>query len=690
MARARGRGRGLHRLVPLLVAFLVAATVLGVLAAGLSVPSVAALGALTSAGDEAFMSLPSSFTVKQLPEGSRILAADGTVIATPEEEDRKVVRLSQVAPIMRQAQVAIEDSRFYTHGAIDLTGLTRAVIQDVRTGTASEGASTLTQQFVKLTLQAQALREGKNAAAEAAVAKTLPRKLTELRYATGLERTWSKDEILQGYLNLAYYGDGAYGVEAAARHYFGVHASALTLPEAALLAGLVQSPSTTDPVHHPKEATARRNVVLGRMHELGLITTAQMRAAVRHPVTADLNVTYPRATCPASPYPYFCSFIINWLEDQPALGPTRQARRDLLFRGGLTVQTTLDPAVEKDANKALRAVAPENNGLGVAAAAYVTQPGTGNLLALGQDTAYGTSASAGQTEVNYAVDTAYGGSRGFQFGSTAKAFSLVTAMEQGLGTHASIDAPAAGPSQAATFSRSQFPQPCGLYNAWHVYNDTAWGGGTMPLMEATAQSTNTAFVALASKIGVCAIHKTMTAFGMHDASGAPIGTFPPQVVLGAQQVSPQTLANAYAALAAGGVLCRTRPVTSITQGSKVILASQPSCHRVADAGSVSQATQYLMYNMTHGSGILNQLKGRPSAGKTGTADGNAQSWFVGYTPQLTTAVWVGNPVDQTRRMFNVSMAGKSCTAMTGACYAAPIWRRIMTAALAGEPAVPMP
>ncbi|HET9631918.1 MAG TPA: transglycosylase domain-containing protein [Terrabacter sp.] len=682
--------RGLHRIVPLLAAFVVAAVVLGVLGAGLSVPSVIAVGRLTAVGDDTFMSLPSTFTVQQLQQGSQILAADGSVIATPQGQDRRVVPLSRVAPVMREAQVAIEDSRFYTHGAIDLTGLTRAVIDDVRTGTASEGASTLTQQFVKLTLQDQALREGRNAAADAAVAKTLPRKLTELRYAAGLERTWSKDQILEGYLNLAYYGDGAYGVEAAALHYFGVHASELTLPEAATLAGLVQSPSTTDPVRHPEEALARRDVVLGRMHELGLVTTAAWRAALRRPLTADLHVTYAPATCASSRYPYFCSFVIGWLEQQPELGPTRQARHDLLFRGGLTVHTTLDPSVEKDANDALRAVAPTNNALGVAAAAYVTQPGTGNVLAIGQDTAYGTSASSGQTEVDYSVDTAYGGSRGFQFGSTAKAFSLVTAMEQGLGTNASVDAPAAGPHQAATFSRSQFPQPCGLYSSWKVYNDEAWGGGTMPLMTATAKSTNTAFVALASRIGVCAIHQTMTAFGMHDASGAPIGTYPPQVVLGAQQVSPQTLANAYAAIAAGGVLCRTRPVTSITQGGTVLFAPPPSCARVADAGAVSQATQYLMYNMTHGSGIRNQLAGRPSAGKTGTADGNAQSWFVGYTPQLATAVWVGNPVDQTRRMFDVSMAGKSCTAMTGACFAAPIWRRIMDAALAGQPALPMP
>ena len=682
--------RDVGRTTRLLGAFLTASLLLGLLATGIYLPSVAALGGLADSGSSAFLSLPQAFDVEPLSEGSRILASDGSLIAMPEDQNRQVVPLALVAPVMRTSQVAIEDSRFYEHGAIDPKGLARAMIDDLRTGQATEGASTLTQQFVKLTLETQALRAGQDAAAEAAVARTLPRKLTELRYAVALERTWSKDQILQGYLNLAYYGDGAYGVEAAARHYFGVHASALELDEAATLAGLVQSPSTTDPVHHPKEAQARRNVVLERMHDLGELTDTQWRAAVQHPLASDLHVTHPPSTCLQSRYPYFCSFIIRWLEQQPALGPTRQARHDLLFGGGLTVHTTLDPAIEKQVNRALQRVAPQDNSLGVAAAAYVTEPGTGKVLALGQDTAYGSDASAGDTEVNYSVDGRYGGSAGFQFGSTAKAFSLVTAMEQGLGTDASVDAPAADNHHAATFTPKQFPQPCGLDSDWQVYNDEAWKGGRMSLMNATAKSTNTAFVALASRIGVCAIHQTMTDFGIHGADGTPLGTYPPQVILGAQGISPQTLANGYAGIAAGGVLCQTYPVTSIERGDSTLWAPQPSCHRVADAKAVGDATRYLMYNMTHGSGILNQLAGRPSAGKTGTADKNAESWFVGYTPQLTTAVWVGNPVHQSRPMFDVSMAGKSCTAMTGACFAAPIWRRIMEGALARAPALPMP
>ncbi|WP_461049385.1 transglycosylase domain-containing protein [Terrabacter koreensis] len=244
----------------------------------------------------------------QPAQGSHILAADGSVIATPQDEDRVVVPLSEVAPVMRTAQVAIEDSRFYDHGAIDPQGLARAVLEDLRTGQASEGASTLTQQFVKLSLQAQALRDGQTAAARAAIAKTIPRKLEDLRYAVALERSWSKDEILQGYLDLAYYGDGAYGVEAAARHYFDVHASALTLTEAATLAGLVQSPSTTDPAHHPRAAQARRNVVLARMRALDELTPRQYAAAVARPLSRDLTTrrcarSHPSATASGSPQP---------------------------------------------------------------------------------------------------------------------------------------------------------------------------------------------------------------------------------------------------------------------------------------------------------------------------------------------------------------------------------------------------
>ncbi|MEO7131769.1 MAG: transglycosylase domain-containing protein [Dermatophilaceae bacterium] len=678
------------RTFTLLAAFVSAALVLGVLAAGLLIPEAAAVGALAQSSGDAFNSLPSDFTVNPLSQGSRILAADGTLIATPQDKNRQIVTLDHIAPIMRQAQVAIEDSRFYEHGPIDPQGLVRAGLEDLRTGAATQGGSTLTQQFVKMSLQEQALASGNVSAAKAATAKSLLRKIVELRYAVALGRKWDKDQILQGYLNLAYYGDQAYGVEAAALHYFDVHASALSLTEAATLAGLVRSPSLTDPVHYPAAATARRNVVLDRMHELGIINGATLKKAKARPMKADLHVTNPPSTCAASTYPYFCEFIIRWLEEQPALGPDVATRKARIYAGGLTIHTTLDPQVQQTIDRSIREVAPENNHLGVAAAAYVTEPGTGKVLAFGQNTKFGLSASSGGTAVDYALDQRYGGSGGFQFGSTAKAFSLVTAMAQGLGTDATVTGPGATPQHAATFTPKDFPQPCGLSQDWNVFNDEAWAGGTVSLKTATAKSTNTAFVALAKKIGVCAIRDTMVAFGIHASNGDPLGKYPPQIILGAQEVSPQTMANAYAGLAADGTLCQTYPVTGISVGAKSIWAPKPSCKQVADPSAVSQATQYLEYNMTHGSGILNQLPGRVSAGKTGTADGNSQSWFVGYTPGLTTAVWVGNATDPTRKMFNVSMQGKSCTAMTGACFAAPIWRRIMERTLSGTPAQPMP
>ncbi|MEP7333522.1 MAG: transglycosylase domain-containing protein [Terracoccus sp.] len=686
----RVRPPGIAHAFTLLAAFLAAALVLGVLAAGLLLPEAAAVGALTQSSVAAFNSLPSNFTVNPLSEGSRILAADGSLIATPQDQNRRIVSLGQVAPIMRQAQVAIEDNRFYEHGPIDPQGLARAALEDLRTGATTQGGSSLTQQFVKMSLQEQALASGDASAAQAATAKSVLRKVTELRYAVALGREWSKDQILQGYLNLAYYGDQAYGVEAASLHYFDVHASALNLTEAATLAGLVQSPSRTDPVHYRAAATARRNVVLERMHQLGIITPAQLKAAMARPLAADLHVTNPTSTCAASAYPYFCDFVIRWLEEQPALGPDVATRRARIYSGGLTIRTTLDPQVQQTVNRSIREVAPENNHLAVAAAAYVTQPGTGKVLAFGQNTTFGLTASSGGTAVDYALDQRYGGSGGFQFGSTAKAFSLVTAMATGLGTDATVTGTGATPQHAATFTPRDFPQPCGLSRNWDVLNDEAWGGGTISLKTATAKSTNTAFVALAKQIGVCAIRDTMVAFGIHAANGEPLGTYPPQVILGAQEVSPQTMANAYAGLAADGTLCQTYPVTDISVGGESIWAPKPSCTQVADPSAVSQATTYLEYNMTHGSGLLNQLPGRVSAGKTGTSNGNSQSWFVGYTPGLTTAVWVGNPTHPTRPMFNVSMQGKSCTAMTGACFAAPIWRKIMERTLSGTPTQAMP
>ena len=683
-----GRKKTIGGVFGLLGAFLAASMTLGLLLSGLFLPLVSGAGMMANAGVQAFESLPSDFTFDPLAQQSRILAADGTVIATPQIENRVVVPLNEVAPIMRRAQVAIEDHRFYEHGGVDMQGIMRALFSNLSSG-GSQGASTITQQFVKLSLQQQATDRGDTEGARAAVEKNYMRKLKELKYAVALEHKMSKDQILQGYLNIAYYGDGSYGVQAAALHYFSVPASKLTLTQAATLAGLVQNPSTTDPVNFPKRAQDRRNTVLERMHSLGIITDKQYTTAIARPLAKDMRVSEPRGNCAASPYPYYCDFITNWLLEQPNLGKTRKDRLNLLKRGGITVQTTLDTRIQRLTQDSINAQVPIGNKSKVGAAAFVAEPGTGKVLAFAQNTKYGNG-GWGNTQINWAVNTEYGGSMGFQFGSTAKAFSLLTAMESGMTTRSTVNAAAAGDTPH-TYQPDEFGDTCGPGGPWQVTNDTSFRGGPISLMQATALSTNTAFVALAQEVGTCNVRDTATRLGLTQANGEPIGHYAPEIILGSDEVAPQSVANAYATLAAGGQRCDMYPVTQVIQNKKVIWQPKPKCEQVADPDAVAAVDQFLMYNMTNGSGQMNQLRGRESAGKTGTSNKSNESWFAGYTPQLSVAVWVGTPDDGDKRwMKNITLGGKYCAKMHGACFAAPIWKNIMNGALAGKPAIDFP
>ncbi len=585
--------------ISLLGAFVAAAMVLGLLAAGLFMPAVGATGALARNGVDIFNELPGEFKTDPLKQQSRILAADGKVIATPAEQNRIIVPLDQVAPIMRKAQVAIEDHRFYDHGGFDLQGVVRAAIANVRTGATTSGASSLTQQYVKISLQYTALNQGDEQAAAAAVRKDYLRKLKEVKYAITLEKQMTKDEILAGYLNLVYYGDQAYGVEAASRHYFSVPASKLTLSQAALLAGLTQNPGITDPVNYPERALARRNVVLDRMHELKIISDVNWQAAKKRTIKQDLKVSEAKSTCLASPYPYWCEFVINYVETMPELGKTVEQRRRLLRTGGLTVHTTLDPKIQKIVQEEVTRKVPIGDKSDVGAAAYVTEPGTGKVLGFAQNTEYTVGKqSRGKTGVSWALDKQWGGSSGFQFGSTAKAFSLLTAMESGMTTHARVNAKAASSTSAATYQPREFGKGCGPGGPWRVLNDSAFGGGSIDLMKATALSTNTAFVALAQQVGGCKVWDTMARLGLKTASGQPIPKYAPAYILGAAEVSPQGVANSYATLAADGKKCSMVVVTKVSQGSKTLAAPKTKCEQIAKADYVRGTHKFLEYNMT--------------------------------------------------------------------------------------------
>ena len=685
----------------LLAAFVATSVVLGLLGAGLMMPTVAATGAAAREGVSVFDALPGEFTQNPLSEQSRILASDGSLIATPYDENRIIVPLAQIAPIMREAQIAIEDSRFYEHGGVDPQGVGRALLSNLRGGS-TQGASTLTQQYVKITLQENALRNQDTKAAQAATARSYTRKLQELKYAVTLEKTETKDQILQGYLNLVYYGGQAYGVEAAARHFFGVKASQLNLPQAATLAGLVQAPSATDPIRNPAKALTRRNVVLDRMHTLKLITDAAWQSARKSKMV--IHTLPAQNSCALSPYPYFCNYIKEWLLQLPALGATRAERSQRINQGGLTIQTTLNPKIQAIAQEQIDAKIPPgsqmSDGTSIGAAAAVIEPGTGNVLAMAQNTTYALKTTPGKTSVNYAVDAKYGGSGGFAFGSTAKMFAVATALQSGMPIDSIIYARPADATHPAVFTHGDYPpgDKCAVYpgTVWPVRNDEGTLVGPISLTDATAFSVNTAFAGLVASLGACKVRDMMTNLGLHRGNdGKPIGTDPKSgtntgpsaITLGSDSVAPLTLASAYASVASGGIYCQPSPVLTITTSDKKLLPlHQGQCRRALPPEVANGVAQILKAVIAKGTGAGNALAGgRPAAGKTGTTDSSKQSWFVGFTPQLTTAVWVGTPYSP-QSMSNLQLGNTFYGGPTfGATVAAPTWKLIMDQASAGLP-----
>jgi membrane peptidoglycan carboxypeptidase len=694
----KARAADLTKVLRLLGAFTVLSVLAGVLGAGVAIPAIGAMGSTAKGTVSMFNSLPDELGINPLNQQSVIKDKNGVVIATPYAENRIIVPLAKIAPIMRKAQIAIEDSRFYEHGAVDTRGLSRAVVETLSGN--KQGASTLTQQYVKLTLQENARLEDDQAAVASATARSgwagIARKLRELRYAMNLENTMTKDQILEAYLNLAYYGDLAYGVEAAAQHYFSIPASQLNYNQAALLAGTVQQPGTTDPHNNPKAAQARRDVVLDRMATLGVITPAQAAAGKKVAVTSMLKVKPSQNTCQRAPVSarYYCAYVMAWLKTQKGLGKDVAERLKNINTKGLTIQTSFDSKLSADIQKILTAKVPINDPSGVGAAATIIEPGTGRVIAMAQTSNYPDGKVKGD-EVNWNVDKAYGGGPyGFQTGSTAKPFALVTAPESGIPVNGEVFAKRAGPGKndGAEYFRSENAEKnCGndFYpNPWSVRNDFWDGGKPITLKRATGESINTAFASLTFQLGICKVQATMTRLGLHTGGGQPIEKSP-SVVLGTATLSPMTLANAYATFAADGKLCTPTPVDSITTPDrKAIAVDKPNCKQVISPDVARGVTKLLQEPFKpHGTAqdaAVHLAGGRPEAGKTGTTDNNVETWFVGFTPQLTTAVYVGTPNSE-RRMQNLRIGDQYYGHIFGATIAGPLWKQTMDRALQGEP-----
>lgn len=655
--------------------FLLISGLAGVILAGMLLPVAggAALGARDTA--QSFESLPTILETPPLPQRSVIQAADGSLVAEFYAQNRISVPLIGMSKRMQQAIIAIEDSRFYEHAGVDIRGTLRALRSNTSSGGVTQGGSTITQQYVKTTLVENAKTpEDRESARERSIA----RKIREARLAVALEQRYSKDEILERYLNTVYFGEGAYGVQAAAQRFFGVDAIGLNATQSATLAALVQQPIGLSPIEFPKKAEARRNLVLARMAEQGMITQDQAVARAKIPIGKTLKVTEVRNGCANSYAPFFCDFVIRTIQNDAAFGKSREDRDALLRRGGLTIKTGLDPDLQRAAQDAVDSNIPRTDASRKAAAVSVVEPGTGVVKAMAQNRSWGTTTERGFTTINFNVDTKTGGSLGAQAGSTFKVFVLAAALDQGIPITTSIRSPARRVFFGFKNCKTGVAEP-----PYPVDNST--GSGTYSMRRATANSVNTYFVELEKRTGLCRPREIADALGVTVATGEKLQAIP-SFVLGSQPVSPLAMAEAYATFAARGMHCRALPFTAIEdRNAKPIRVPSADCQQRIRPAIADAVNGLLTAVMTEGTGKKLQI-GRPVAGKTGTTNKNAAVWFIGHTPQLATAVWVGDPRGGEKYPIrDVVINGRYISKGFGGLLAGPIWQSVMKAGMAGLP-----
>jgi membrane peptidoglycan carboxypeptidase len=571
------------------------------------------------------------------PASTVVHAADGSVLAVLHgDQQRTVVPLSAVPVTVRDAVIAIEDARFYQHGALDLHGIVRAAVADLSSGHITEGGSDLTQQYVKNVVAGDRV--------------SLHRKLVEALDALQLERRLSKDQILAAYLNRVYFGDGVYGIGTAAEHYFSRPVGRLTLAQAAALAGTIASPERFKPTAG-REALARRNLVLDRMAALGFASPARVAAAERQPL-------WPRVHPDTVRYPYFVDDVTRVLLGDHALdralGPVGSAaRRHAVFEGGLSVTTTLRP---DDQRLAERAVDGQLAGVGLGGALVSIDPASGAVVAMvgGRDFA--------ASRVNLA--TGQGGG-GFPPGSSFKVFYLVSALEQGIPASTSFDT-----ASPITVSAPACP------TGYTVHNAERARSGRMALAQATAESVNVYYAQLMVRVGTPNAIQVARRMGIT----SPLLDYC-SLVLGSENVTPLELASAYATLAASGVHCQPSVLARVTDPTgRVLFDGQPSCRQVLDPQVAAEAVGILRGVVQPGGTGFRAAIGRPLAGKTGTTSNFVDAWFTGFTPQLATSVWVGDPARQTpmRDRFNGGP-------VYGGTFPALIFHDYMAPALAAQP-----
>jgi membrane peptidoglycan carboxypeptidase len=646
----------------------------GLLVALILIPTTAIVAMTTSQVTDDVLSLPLELKDQPNAQTSRLLASNGDLIAYFYNENRQDVPLADIAPVMQDAILSIEDARFYEHGALDVKGTVRALVNNASEGQ-TQGGSSITQQLVKLTLLSQATTpEQKRAATKQSAA----RKIRELKLAIEYEAKHTKKEILERYLNLAYFGDGAYGISAAASHYFSKAPNELNARQAATLAGLVKNPVKLDPNAYPEAALQRRNTVLAVMARLGKISQADAKKYQASGLGLKLT-EYPNG-CVGVVGEFSCDYARQWLMAQPALGATVEERRAKLDRGGLTIKSNIDLSMQSAADGAVTSTVKSTDGA-IAALAMV-EPGTGKVRAVAQSRPMGRSKKKGESFIDFVVPTAYGQSGGFPAGSTFKMFTVAAALKNGIDVGQTYNSP-----KSMTMPVGSYTTCDGLSTSeWKVNNSTTSGRKNM--YTGTRESVNTYFSQLEKQAGLCNVVRAAESMGIKVRKDDQVGPF----TLGVTDVSPLDMAAAYATPASGGMYCKPRPVDEIVDSSGQVLKKfGPSCERVMTKDQAAQINDILRGVQEPGGFGYNNGTGLsvPSAAKTGTAQDNKAVWYAGYTPELATASMIAGVVTNNKKNpeFNgrpKSLAGVTINgrlldfnAVGGSSLAGPMWAKAM-------------
>ncbi|CAM3195569.1 transglycosylase domain-containing protein [Stackebrandtia soli] len=689
----------------------------GLVVAAAAFPALAVTGLAAKTAADNFESLPAELADDPAPQTTWVFAKDGTLITSFYDESRKLVTLDEIAPVMIDAIIAAEDNRFYEHNGVDLFGVIRAAVANQGSSEVSQGASTLTMQYVR---QALTYNAKTNEEILLATEDTPERKIREMRYAVAVEKELTKNEILEKYLNLVFLGNRSYGIYAASKAYFGKEPADLELPEAALLAALPKAPGTIDPTLEDENATAqakdRRDYVLQRMADIGKISQADAKKAKKTEI--ELNIQEQPNECVAVPsdkldWGYFCDYLKQWWMNNPEFGDSKDERLSRLKRGGYTITTTLEPDLQKKAQN--HVVSRQGKNSPWAMGTVTITPGTGHIrsMALNRDYKLDDSKNGPHSDPNKrnaglkgsypnttvplltGADLGSEAGAGFQSGSTFKFFTMLAALDEGIPLNTTMRNKS--PYMSKLYSGPAGPATCGPAKANGTY---AWCPGndvksyqdiTSNMWNAFGRSINTYFVQLIERVGADKVVEMAERLGIdwrnyHDLNyatpGCPPEDHPQQwgclepklwgtLTLGTADTTALDMAEAYATVAADGLHCEPMPVLSIqtSDGQHLEDAAKPKCDQAVSKDVARAAIDAMRcpvnnqgeYGKCDGQGTFSEAKNivnRPIAGKTGTTDNNQAAWFVVTAKNATTSSFIADPDYRERSLENTGLHDK--------------------------------